>query len=101
MRCIIEICAAGPPKLIKATRVQTCNASRIDTPCAGVDRMFSTVDTCVIAVLYARPGLALCNLLATPSVQRVIHDHSVLQHFVVIGEVCRQPVGDSEQPLAL
>src|SRR5262245_28742058 len=35
MRCITAICAAGPPKLSPATRVQTRTASRKVTPCAG------------------------------------------------------------------
>src|ERR1051326_6224830 len=33
MRCITAICAAGPPKLIRATRVHTRTASPSDTPC--------------------------------------------------------------------
>ena len=41
------------------------------------------------------------DLYATPCVERVVDDHSVAEHFVVIPEVGREAVGDREQALAL
>jgi hypothetical protein len=34
-------------------------------------------------------------------VERVIHDHPMLQHSVVIAMVSRKPVGNRKQPFAL
>jgi hypothetical protein len=36
-----------------------------------------------------------------PSVERVVYDHAVGQHFMVVGEVRREAEGNREQPAAL
>ncbi len=41
------------------------------------------------------------STIATPGVERVIDDHPMPEHLVVVGEIGREPVGDGEQPFAL
>src|SRR3974377_289977 len=83
MRCITAICAAGPPKLRSATRIQTRTPSAKETPCAGTDDSIalfaascdmafnrrSLGSVCAVAV-----RLALPNHLPTVGVERVVDD---------------------------
>src|SRR3954466_8703774 len=104
MRCITAIWPAGPPKLSIATRSQTRNASRSDTPCRGTDWSPSAIASS------ATPGLLHCRgrpvvrfrlESATPGVERVVHHHAVPKHFVIVRKVRGQAERDGEQAAAL
>src|SRR5262245_41436828 len=93
MRCITAICAAGPPKLRSATRVHTQKASRKLTPCWCSTPRAAMAET-VISVFRSR-------LLTAPGIERVIDDHTLRQHRVVIGEVDLEALRYREQALGL
>src|SRR3954469_19076025 len=104
MRCMTAIWPAGPPKLSIATRSQTRNASRSDTPCRGTDWPPSAIASS------ATPGLLHCRgrpvvrfrlKIATPGIERVVHHHAVPEHLVVVREVGGQTQRDGEQTAAL
>src|SRR5213596_2701507 len=96
MRCITAICPAGPPKESAATRSHTRNASPSVTPCAGTGRSPARTEISVMPLAPSGPqlrvpvvGLLLAG--ATPRVKGVVHRHAVLEHFMVVGEIGRQP----------
>src|SRR4029450_459528 len=104
MRCMTAIWPAGPPKLNSAIRSQTRNASRSETPCAGTDRGVSaTASSAMGSLLHGggRPGVGLRLQRAAPGIDRVVHDHPVREHLVVVREIGRETERDCEQAAAL
>src|SRR6266545_7484870 len=103
MRCITATCPAGPPKLSIATRSQTQNASRSDTPCCSACRPSPIESSATSRLFHARgwPIVRLGLKTAAPGVERVVNHHAVLQHLVIIGKICRKPKRDCEQAAAL
>src|SRR6476659_10398678 len=104
MRCITAIWPAGPPKLSIATRSQTRNASRSDTPCRGTDSPPSAIASSATPGLLhgrGRPVVRFRLESATPGVERVVHHHAVPKHFVIVRKVRGQAERDGEQAAAL
>src|SRR5437016_4698184 len=104
MRCMTAIWPAGPPKLRLATRSQVQNASRSDTPCSGCERPSSAIEISAMTSLFRGrrgPIVRLGLQRAAPGIERVVHDHAVLEHFVVVVEICREAERDRKQAAAL
>src|SRR3954463_15511597 len=104
MRCITAIWPAGPPKLSIATRSQTRNASRSDTPCRGTDWPPSAIASSATPGLLHRRGRPVVRFRlesATPGVERVVHHHAMSEHFVIVRKVRGQTERDGEQAAAL
>src|SRR6478609_3141921 len=56
----------------------------------------------VISSLHlGRPGVRLADQMAAPGVERVVQDHAVLQHLVVVGVDVAEAQRDREQAVAL
>src|SRR5712671_5002937 len=61
---------------------------------------FHKPDRAVIALSFERrrvPVVLLALAAAAPGVERVVHSEPVLEHFVVVSEVGRQPEGQCEE----
>src|SRR5438552_2186480 len=89
MRCITAICPAGPPNDIAAIRSQTRSASPNETPCAGTERRPAGAGTSVMRIAplrlrRRRPVVRLGLQAAAPGVERVIHDHAVFEHGMIV-----------------
>src|SRR5437763_16366583 len=96
MRCMTAICPAGPPNDNAATRSQTRSASPNETPCAGSGRgvplAVRSVTICLLLSCRGRRPIVLLVLAAAaPGIERIVHRQPVLEHFVVVGEIRRQP----------
>src|SRR5258708_12495079 len=92
---------AGPPKLRAATRTHTQKASRNETPWLSVvgavvsaSEVYGTMPP-----IRSRSRAAACGLLLgpTPSVERVIDDHALREHCMIVGEVDLEPFRDGEK----
>src|SRR5947207_1870296 len=106
MRCITAICPAGPPKESAATRSHTRHASPNETPCAGRGRVPAATEISVMPLAPSGPQLrvpvvGLILAAAAPRVERVVHRHAVLEHFMVVGKIGRQPERQGKQPRGL
>src|SRR6476646_9810188 len=104
MRCITAIWPAGPPKLSIATRSQTRNASRNDTPCRGTDWPPSAIASSATPRLFhagGRPVVGFRLEIAAPGIKRVVHHHAVPEHFMIIRKIRGQAERDGEQAAAL
>src|SRR6188472_4825116 len=100
MRCMTAIWPAGPPKLSIATRSQTRNASRSDTPCRGTYRPSSAIaSSATPGLLHAggRPVVGFGLEAAAPGVERVVQHHAVPEHFMIVRKVRGQAQRDGEQ----
>src|SRR6266568_6827032 len=103
IRCMTAICPAGPPKESAATRSHTRNASARETPCAGRGRAPVGTEISVMPLAPSGPQLrvpvvGLVLAAAAPRIKRVVHRHAVLKHFMVVGEIGRQPKRQGKQP---
>src|SRR5712691_1296340 len=101
IRCMTEICPAGPPKESAATRSHTRNASPRETPCAGSGRVPAGTEISVMPLAPSGPQLrvpvvGLVLTAAAPRVKGVVHRHAMLEHFMVVGEIGRQPERQGE-----
>src|SRR5258708_14161313 len=96
---------AGPPKLRAATRTHTQKASRNETPWLSVvgavvsaSEVYGTMPP-----IKSRSRATACGLLLgpTPAVERVIDDHALREHRVIVGEIDLESLRDGKQPRRL
>src|SRR5260221_3539445 len=105
MRCMTSIGPAGLPKLSAATRTHTQKASRNETPwrsrlgaAASAKEVFVTAATIRSRSRATAWGMFLGS---TPAVERVIDDHALREHCVIVGEIDLEPLRDREEALRL
>src|SRR3954471_5442071 len=101
MRCITAICPAGPPKLSRAIRSHTANASAKETPwtrgCGAAEPDIDTASVISPLVhqlrlwLVGRPVVGLGGGVAAPAKERIIKLQSGLELFEVVAVHARQP----------
>src|SRR3954471_17527669 len=106
MRCMTAIWPAGPPKLSRATRVQTRTASPRLTPCGVVSRRppgGTVIEASFMSGsrLPDGPVVGLIGRVPAPAVERVVEGHPGLELLKVVGVHPREPERGCQKPRRL
>src|SRR5262249_36753330 len=96
MRCMTAIWPAGPPKDNAATRSHTRVASPKEMPWAGrlLPAPFAVRSATPFSSVSRQRGVPIVLFVlaaATPSVKRVIHSETVLEHVMIVLEIGGEP----------
>src|SRR5258707_15745886 len=96
---MIAIWPAGPPKLMRPNFSQSRSASPNDG-CAGA--LWLSPDgaslTLPIPSRCRRPAMGLAPRRPAPSIERIVHDHAMAQHLVIVRKPLREAEREREQP---